>query len=147
MKLVFTEKYWERQLCKKSIIETLGKMLLAKKITSDEASAFQILALQDMEAQILQVRNKEIINPVWTTWREETRIRPKEASKAVQDINTISTLMKENEELKELVKLLQDSLLSTQQHIVTLERTVEQMAHWTTKPKALRDAEKRALAV
>ena len=102
LELNFTEKYLERQACKRTITESLSKILVSRKISLDKHDETLKLAMADMEEQMKEERNAELLNPAWIAYREEnakpTAGRGK--NKANEENDEIKKIIKENDELK-----------------------------------------------
>ena len=100
--LTFTEKYLERQACKRTIVESLSKILIARKIPADKNDEILTLAMADMEGQMKEERNTEYINPAWIAYRKEnakpTAGRGK--NKAKEEGREIKKIIQENDDLK-----------------------------------------------
>lgn len=102
------EKYTDKQTCKKIIVECVSKLVMDKIITVNEANHMNAMAFEDMNKQLLSERNKELLNPAWVAYREGNNqtIAPRK-NKANDEQTEIFKLMKENEELKQLLKEFQ----------------------------------------
>jgi len=100
--LKITEKYIERQACKKTITDSLDKLLRNRQITNDQHDEITDKAMDLMEEQFKEDRNKELLNPAWIAYREENaksttgRVKNK-ANDATAELKVI---IKENEDLK-----------------------------------------------
>ena len=134
--LTFTEKYLERQACKRTIVESLSKILVARKITADKHDEILPLAMADMEEQMKEERNAELLNPAWIKYREEnakpTAGRGK--NKANEENAEIKKIVQENDALKAEVEALKAQLAKSAQDNAILTTELRKL----TKPKVVK---------
>ena len=135
--LTFTEKYLERQACKRTIVESLSKILVARKISADKHDEILPLAMADMELQFKEDRNAELLNPAWIAYREEnakpTAGRGK--NKANEENAEIKKIIQENDSLKAELEALKAQLAEKDALIAQYLAQVEK-----PKPKVVKKA-------
>ena len=102
------EKYMERQKCKTAIIDCINKLVIGRKISLDKSDELTKQALEDMENQFAEERNKELLNPAWIEYREKNAKTTSGRNKNKADLekDEIKKILKENEQLKAQVEEL-----------------------------------------
>jgi transposase-like protein len=146
--LKFTEKYLERQACKRTIVESLTKILVARKISFEKHDETLTLAMADMEAQMEEERNAELLNPAWSAYREEysksTSGRGK--NKANEECAQAKKIIQENDNLKSENDNLKSEVanLKSENDNLKAQLTEYALQAQKTKPKVVKKAAVKA---